>query len=92
MNLYAKYFGESAQEEAVERAGTERRNAKIALFLRTDFLKEEFEPWLDTMLDTHDPKPNQSKEDMLYHIGVRDGLKLITAYLAQIRATIGSTK
>lgn len=87
-SLREKFFGRAAEDEEQAIEARDVKRVKIALFLRNEFFCEDFEPHLKALREQHDPAPAQAKEDMLYSIGVRDGLKLVLAYIDRIRSEV----
>lgn len=92
MRLVDQYFDNVRADEVSELTALDKRRAKIAFFLRAEFFEGEFLPTLKSFREKHDPKPSDSKEDMLYHIGVRDGLKLVLDYVDSLRHTVRGDK
>ena len=74
---------ESAQHEQEE---LNKYRARIALFLRTDFLKDEFEPKLRSWIRQWEPKPGNDLAEMNYQAGVRDGLRMVQDFLDGLRS------
>jgi hypothetical protein len=90
-SLRQRWFGDQQQDEDQAEEQLSVDAAKIAVFLRDDYLSEGFEPWLREHMAAHDPLPAKTNEEFMnmnYQIGVRDGFKLVLARLQELRDQI----
>ena len=86
-SLRERYFVDPLKSEDDTKEMLRERWAAQARFINDEYLKEEFIPWLEGVLEAHEVEPG-THETMLANTGVRKGLKIALGQLNRIRRNV----